>query len=93
MSLPVPMARTRTKASAWSPVTVLMPAGRLRPLFGSTTSYGRQTSTPPSASTMSLKPEKSTITKWSMNTPVFCSTVLIVQPGPPMEKAELKRSV
>ena len=28
-----------------------------------------------------------------MKTPVFCSTVLIVHAGPPVEKAELKRSV
>ena len=62
MSLPVPMARTRTNASAWSPVTVESPAGRFSPLFGSLTASGRQTSTPPRASTMLLKPLKSTIT-------------------------------
>ena len=45
--------------------------------------------TPPTASTMSLNPLKSTTAKWLMNRPVFASTVLIVHAGPPMANAAL----
>ena len=44
-----------------------------------------QTSMPSRASTMPLKPWKSTERKWSMRSPVFCSMVLMVQAAaPPM---------
>ena len=44
---------------------------------------------PPSASTMFLKPLKSTSTKWSMRMPVSVSSVEIVQAMPPVLYAEL----
>ncbi|GMA86790.1 hypothetical protein GCM10025868_20400 [Angustibacter aerolatus] len=58
MSDPSPMCRTRTNARAWLPLTFVVPAGRSRWLLTSFTGWVRQTSTPPSASTICLNPSK-----------------------------------
>ena len=45
---------------------------------------GAQIGTPPSASTMSRKPRKSTTAKWSIRSPVLPSIVVMRHAGPPM---------
>ena len=55
----------------------------------SLTSLGTQTSTPPRASTIFLKPLKSMTTKWLIRMSVSSSTVLIVHAGPPTAYAAL----
>ena len=93
MSEPSPMlCRTRTNASASSPLTRVRPAGRSTPDFESCSGRVRHTSTPPRASIVFLKPLKSSTTKWSTVRPVIASTVFTVHPGPPRSKAALNRS-
>ncbi len=62
MSLPSPMEwRARTYASAVSPFTICLPLSRCSLACLSSTAVGTQIWMPPSASTMLLKPVKSTL--------------------------------
>jgi hypothetical protein len=58
----------------------------MRPI-GSSTSSGTHTGTPPSASTIVLKPLKSTTTKWFTRSPDIVSNCATVQASPPRANA------
>jgi hypothetical protein len=62
----------------------LLPGGSVSLAFLSLTPDLRQISMPPSASTMFLKPLKSTSTKWLTRMPVSVSIVEIVHAMPPV---------
>ena len=82
-------SRVRQKASAWMPLMCCSPDFRFRPDTGSLTLNGTQTLTPPRSLTTLTKPSKPMPMKWSMRTPVICSTVFHRQVGPPIWSSEL----
>jgi len=51
--------------------------------LGSSIASGEQICTPPTASTIALNPEKSTITVLSTRMPVSCSNCWMVHAAPP----------
>src|ERR1700722_8348089 len=65
-SEPRPTCRSRTKASAWAPLTWCSPAVRFSPEAGSLIASGRQTLTPPRSLTTDVNPLKLISTKWLM---------------------------
>ncbi len=66
------------------PSASVQPGGRSRggSVLESRTAYSTQISTPPTRSTMALKPSKSNTAKWSISTPVKSSTATLSSSGP-----------
>ncbi len=70
--------RARANWTAVAPSNTWGPAGTCSPVSESSNAAGRQIGTPPIASTMAVRPTKSTRTKPSRRTPVIDSTVFHV---------------
>ena len=93
VSEPSPMfSRSRTKASAWAPLTRCLPAARCRFACWLLIANGRHTGTPPTSLTIDWNPEKLTSTKCWIRIPVSCSRVFHRHGAPPAENVAFSRS-